>query len=76
MKALIYKKPFLMEIEELEKPKPDKDEVVVKVEAVGACGSDVHGFAGKTGRRNPGMVMGHEIAGIISDVGSEGSNWV
>jgi threonine dehydrogenase-like Zn-dependent dehydrogenase len=73
MKALIYKKPFLMEIEELEKPKPDKDEVVVKVEAVGACGSDVHGFAGKTGRRNPGMVMGHEIAGIISDVGSEGS---
>jgi threonine dehydrogenase-like Zn-dependent dehydrogenase len=68
MKALIYKNPYLMEIEEIEKPLLDDGEVLVRVEAVGACGSDVHGFAGKTGRRYPGMVMGHEISGVVEDI--------
>jgi L-iditol 2-dehydrogenase len=50
---------------------PAAGEVVVAVRASGICGSDVHGYLGLTGRRQPGMVMGHEAAGEIVEVGPE-----
>jgi threonine dehydrogenase-like Zn-dependent dehydrogenase len=45
--------------------------VTIRVIAVGICGSDIHGFTGHTGRRSPGQVMGHEMAGLIHAVGAE-----
>lgn len=69
MKALIYKGPYEMEIEEIEQPTVKEDDIVVAVRAIGMCGSDIHGFSGKTGRRVPGMVMGHEISGEVYKVG-------
>jgi len=69
MKALVYKGPYRMDLEDIPEPDPEPDEVVVKVRAVGMCGSDIHGFSGKTGRRYPGMVMGHEIAGEVYRTG-------
>ncbi|MBN2322940.1 MAG: alcohol dehydrogenase catalytic domain-containing protein [Spirochaetes bacterium] len=68
MKALVYKGPYRMDMEEIENPEANEDEIVVRVRAVGMCGSDIHGFSGKTGRRVPGMVMGHEIAGEVHAV--------
>ena len=59
-----------MEIEEIDNPILQPSEVLIKVHAVGICGSDIHGFSGKTGRRLPGMVMGHEISGEIIDLDS------
>jgi (R,R)-butanediol dehydrogenase/meso-butanediol dehydrogenase/diacetyl reductase/L-iditol 2-dehydrogenase len=47
------------------------DEILVKVKAVSICGSDVHGFDGSTGRRKPPIIMGHEAAGEIIDVGRD-----
>ncbi|HSB03620.1 MAG TPA: alcohol dehydrogenase catalytic domain-containing protein, partial [Thermodesulfobacteriota bacterium] len=41
----------------------------VKVKAVGICGSDVHGYLGKTGRRTPPMIMGHEFSGVVERTG-------
>jgi L-iditol 2-dehydrogenase len=46
------------------------DEVLVRVEACGICGSDVHGYDGTSGRRIPPIVMGHEAAGTVESVGS------
>lgn len=69
MKALVYHGPEDLRYEEIEDVHPGKDEVLVKVKAVGICGSDVHGYLGITGRRIPPMVMGHEFAGIIEEVG-------
>jgi L-iditol 2-dehydrogenase len=46
-------------------------EVLVRVEACGICGSDVHGYDGSTGRRIPPIVMGHEAAGTVESI-SEG----
>jgi L-iditol 2-dehydrogenase len=43
-------------------PVPGPDDVLVRVSAVAICGSDVHGYAGTTGRRIPPIVMGHEAA--------------
>jgi L-iditol 2-dehydrogenase len=65
MKALVYKGPGIIELEDIAHPVPAEDESLVKVRAVGICGSDFEGFLGKTGRRTPPMVMGHELAGTI-----------
>ncbi|UCE32780.1 MAG: alcohol dehydrogenase catalytic domain-containing protein [Burkholderiales bacterium] len=53
----------------LERPEPaaaDR-EVVLKIEAVGICGSDMHAYHGHDPRRKPGLVLGHEFAGTIVD---------
>jgi L-iditol 2-dehydrogenase len=54
-----------MGVEEVESPVPEPGEALVRVTAAGVCGSDVHGFTGASGRRTPGMVMGHELAGVV-----------
>jgi L-iditol 2-dehydrogenase len=69
MKALVYQGPMTMTVEEMPEPVPERGQVTVQVKAVGICGSDVHGFIGKTGRRKPPMIMGHEVTGVIARVG-------
>ena len=65
MKALVYQEPWKMSMQDLPRPVLQPGEVLVKMESVGICGSDVHGFTGESGRRAPGMVMGHEVVGRI-----------
>ena len=65
MQAVVFHAPWDMKLERLPKPRPAPGEVLVKMKAVGICGSDVHGFTGESGRRAPGMVMGHEAAGEV-----------
>jgi L-iditol 2-dehydrogenase len=70
MKALVYEGAWQMPLREIETPEPGPGDVIVTVQAVGVCGSDVHGFMGVTGRRKPPIVMGHEFTGLVSAVGS------
>ena len=59
-----------LQVVELPVPLPKEDgEVLVRVRAVGVCGSDLHGYLGHTGRRIPPLVMGHEAAGEVVAVG-------
>ena len=51
-------------------PTPSPDEVLIGVAFTGICGSDLHGYRGKSGRRTPEMVMGHESSGWVCEVGS------
>lgn len=70
MQALVYHAPHEMGLERVPRlPAPGAGEVLVQVKAVGICGSDVHGYTGTSGRRTPGMVMGHELAGIVAETG-------
>jgi len=71
MKALVLTEYNKFEVQDIQKPECPADEVMIKIEACGICGSDVHGMDGSTGRRQPPMVMGHEAAGTIVEVGSE-----
>lgn len=71
MKALVLKEINQIRYEEYPKPEYSGNEVLVNIKAVGICGSDVAGFLGKTGRRLPPMIMGHEMSGVIVEKGSE-----
>jgi L-iditol 2-dehydrogenase len=70
MKALVLSEYKHLELVEAPQPRPTADELLIRIQACGICGSDVHGFDGSTGRRLPPIVMGHEAAGIVEEVGS------
>ncbi len=74
MKAAIlrdFKKP--LSIEELERPHPEADEVLIQVEACGACHSDLHVADGDwpqlAGIVKRPLILGHEIAGQVVEKG-------
>jgi len=54
-------------MEERDRPVVGSDEVEIAVAAAGICGSDVSGFLGHSRRRNPPLVLGHELVGRTSD---------
>jgi len=69
VKALLYTGPGCFEYTDFPDPQPGDDDVLVRVKACGICGSDVHGATGKTGRRLPPLIMGHEAAGTVEKTG-------
>lgn len=75
MKALVLEDYKQFVYKDVPDPKPRPDEVLIAVKACGICGSDVHGMDGSTGRRRPPIVMGHEAAGEIVEVGGGVSDW-
>jgi L-iditol 2-dehydrogenase len=70
MKSLLLSEYSHLEIADLPVPALGANEVLLKVEACGICGSDVHGYDGTSGRRIPPIVMGHEAAGTVAALGS------
>ncbi|WP_077921470.1 galactitol-1-phosphate 5-dehydrogenase [Spirosoma sp. 209] len=75
MRALVLTEYNQFELQDVAKPTPGASEVLVRVQAVGICGSDVHGMDGSSGRRIPPIVMGHEASGIIAEVGADVRGW-
>lgn len=76
MKALFYEKfRGPVEVRNVPKPKAGAGSVVVKVEATGLCRSDWHGWMGHDSDIRLPHVPGHELAGIVTEVGSEVQNW-
>jgi threonine dehydrogenase-like Zn-dependent dehydrogenase len=65
MKALVYTQPNEVAIQDRPYPAMDEGEVILKIDAVGICGSDMHAYHGHDPRRNPGLVLGHEFAGTV-----------
>jgi L-iditol 2-dehydrogenase len=75
MKALLLTAPSTFEFAEMPDPVPGPGEVRIDVRACGICGSDIHGMDGRSGRRIPPIVMGHEAAGVISALGEAVGDW-
>jgi len=79
-KAAVLYEPRKVVFEERPVPKPNQNEVLIKVEAVGICGSDMHlyldGHIGNTILKKP-LILGHEIAGQVVMVGEDiGEEWL
>ena len=66
MKAIVWQGERRFSVETVPDPKAGPGEVVVRVEAAAVCTSDLHmsEFAAK-----PPLVLGHEVAGTISEIG-------
>lgn len=74
MKALVYTDPFKLEYMDYPEPQVSKNDVLVKVEAVGICGSDLHAYQGHDARRKPPLVLGHEVVGEAQNGIYQGEN--
>lgn len=74
MKVWNFIKPLEMHFEEHDIPKIADDEVLVKVKAVGICGSDVSYYYGHSPLDTENglgpLYLGHEAAGVVAEVGS------
>ena len=69
MRALVYTEARDLVVCEVPTPRAAPDEVVVRVEAAGICASDVHGIRSRSERRTPPLIMGHELAGRVVELG-------
>ena len=71
MKAMLLTEYKKLDIVDMPVPDFGGNELLIKVEACGICGSDIHGWDGSSGRRKPPLVMGHEAAGTIEAAGKD-----
>jgi glutathione-independent formaldehyde dehydrogenase len=70
MRAVVYRKPFDVGVEEVPDPGIEHpNDVIVRITSTCICGSDLHMYEGRTAAE-PGIVFGHENLGIVEDVGS------
>lgn len=68
--------PHSVELREFDRPEPGPDDVLLAVEAVGVCGSDLHQWHGShSWPVNYPVVLGHEFGGHVAAVGSAVRGW-
>jgi threonine dehydrogenase-like Zn-dependent dehydrogenase len=65
MRALVIKEPGTVSIEQVQQPRPDHGEILLRVRMVGLCGSDLNSFRGKNPMVRFPRIPGHEIAATI-----------
>ncbi|MBB5918628.1 2-desacetyl-2-hydroxyethyl bacteriochlorophyllide A dehydrogenase [Nocardia transvalensis] len=71
MRALVIEEPGKYSVTTLPDPAPGPGEVVVRVGAVGICGTDLHIVAGEFPPTSYPIVPGHEFAGEVVELGAE-----
>src|SRR5215208_5864311 len=69
MRAVTFQAPYEVRVED--KPEPElqaPDDAIVRIEATGVCGSDLHIFHGRV-QIEPGFTIGHEYVGTVIEAG-------
>ncbi|MFA3919800.1 alcohol dehydrogenase catalytic domain-containing protein [Ruegeria hyattellae] len=74
MKALVYEGVEQMGYREVPDAVPGAGEHLIRVEAVGICGSDMHAYLGHDARRPAPLILGHEAAGVIVGGARDGTH--
>lgn len=70
MKQAIMTEPGKIEFRQIEKPEISADEILMQTKRIGVCGSDIHVFHGLHPYTSYPVVQGHEVAGVVAEVGS------
>ncbi len=70
IQAAVMTEPGHIELREFPKPQIGPEEVLIKVERTGICGSDKHMYAGHMALKFP-VIPGHELVGTIAEMGSK-----
>ncbi|MEO1540645.1 MAG: alcohol dehydrogenase catalytic domain-containing protein [Pseudomonadota bacterium] len=65
MRALVYEAVETLALRDVPDPDAPAGEHLIRVEAVGICGSDMHAYLGHDARRPAPLILGHEAAGTI-----------
>ena len=69
MRAVTFQAPGVVSVEERPEPEPiDPEDAVVRIEATGVCGSDLHIYHGRV-KIEPGFTIGHEYVGTVVAAG-------
>lgn len=69
MKAVVYKKPYEVAVEDVPNPRIEHpNDALVRITSTAICGSDLHMYEGRTAAE-PGIVFGHENMGIVEECG-------
>jgi len=86
VKAAVLEAPRQLKVENVPKPVPKQDEVVIKVKACGICGSDLRYLQGENpwalhtlgeDRPNPpNIILGHEFAGEVVQSGDNANSYL
>jgi glutathione-independent formaldehyde dehydrogenase len=70
MRAVVYKKPYEVSVEEVPGPRIEAPtDAVVRLTSTGLCGTDLHVYDGRMVLQ-PGRTLGHEGLGVVEEVGS------
>lgn len=75
MKAAMMYGPNDIRVEMVERPSCPKDGLVLKIMAVGLCGSDIRNLTSDSRKGNYPFIYGHEIVGIVDEVGETQSKY-
>jgi len=67
MHALVYTDTQKIEYRQEKDPTEKQGESILKIQASGICGSDMHAYHGKDDRRIPPLILGHEVSGVIQN---------
>jgi len=70
MKAAVLYGVRDLRLEDVPKPEISDNEVLIRVNACGICGTDIHIYRGEWKTNTP-IILGHEFSGVIADVGRE-----
>jgi 2-desacetyl-2-hydroxyethyl bacteriochlorophyllide A dehydrogenase len=74
MKAVVIEKPNEVSVKEVADPTPAPDQALIKVEACGICGTDIHVIRGEFAPTRYPIIPGHEFCGEVVAVGGEVRN--
>lgn len=75
MKTLICQEPTKLVYQQREVPSPAEGEALIKISAVGICGTDIHAWSGNQPFFSYPRVLGHEICGEVSALGKNASQF-
>lgn len=71
MRAIVFAEPGKFSLEEVPDPVPGPRDVLVRVEAVGICGTDIHVLEGEFEPTVFPLIPGHETSGYVESVGED-----
>jgi L-iditol 2-dehydrogenase len=65
MRQAVMTSPGKIEFKDIQEPKPGKGEVLIRIQRIGICGSDVHVWHGKHPYTSYPVVQGHEFSAVV-----------
>jgi len=74
MKAVVIDEPNKVSVKQVDEPSPAANQALIRVEACGICGTDIHVIRGEFAPTRYPIIPGHEFCGEVVGVGSEVRN--